>query len=331
MTPIKLIPLVAAIAALSACHQGGVGVDSGASQKAATSSENALKSDRSIQQRTAASAAVQMPAAAFIINTVSAWGQSQMATAPSARAHFWNLFCSLPLSNVSLQAQSKMFMSMNTSLQKTAGALAKQYPNKAKELADAAHLNETPRPTHQAAAQFITMTAAPLQGWPVGGLGPKGQAEMAKWGRQSAQNVAFANLVLSQIAATPALRDALADPAAAKKAIITAFLSIPAAQLESAWQQSAAAAEGSLSLDMTGSGPAPVHYIIGSNDFQAGPAGWKWSQSGAPWFGEGRINGKAVMLGLDSAVDTSQSQTSTTGASTSTGTEQGAGGSAGVK
>ncbi|MDY0331132.1 MAG: hypothetical protein RBR52_11650 [Thiomonas sp.] len=328
---LKLLPLAIGAAMLSACHQGGVGVDSGASQKASTSAEQGLKSDRSIQQRSAASAAVQMPAAAFIINTLSDWGESELATAPNARAHFWNLFCSLPLSKVSLQDQAKMFQSMGASMQQTAIEMSKKHPDKAASLAAIAHLGETPHPTHQAAAQFIAMSATPLQGWPVGGLGAKGQAEMAKWGRWSAQNIAFSNLVLSQIAATPALRDALADPAAAKKAIIAAFLSIPASQLEAAWAQAAQAAQGDLSLDMTGSGPAPIHFTIGANDFQCGPIGWKWSQSGVPWFGEGRINGKTVMLGLDSAIDKSTAQTSTTGTTSGTSTDQSAGGAAGVK
>lgn len=331
MKHIKLIPLVAAIAALSACHQGGVGVDAGASQKAATSSENALSSDRSIQQRSAASAAVQMPAAAFTINAISAWGQSQVATAPELRGRFWNIFLSLPLAGVSLQDQAKVYSAMFVSLKQSADRLAKQHPDKAKEIEQSVQSNPNPRPAHQAAAQFVAMSAQPLQGWPVGGLGPKGQAEMAKWARWSAQDVSFSNLILSQIAAAPALRDALSDPEAAHKAIISAFLSIPSSQLQAAWQQAGTAANGEVSLDMTGSGPAPVHFIIGSNDFQGGPSGWKWSQSGVPWFGEGRINGKEVMLGLDSALDKSQSQTSTTGTGTSAGTEQGAGGSAGVK
>lgn len=326
---LKLIPLSLAIAALSACHQGGVGVDAGASQKAATGSENALRSERGIQQRTAARAAVQMPASAFIINTISTWGESQLATAPSAREHFWSVFLGLPLAGVSLQDQSKVFSAMSTSTRQAISDLAKQHPNKAKEAEQM--MPSQIHPQHQAAAQFIAMSAQPLQGWPVGGLSRKGQEQMSRWARWSAQNVAFSNLIISEIAATPALRDALADPDAARGAIIAAFLSIPSSQLEAAWQQAARSASGELSLDMTGSGPAPVHFIISGNDFQDGPAGWKWAQSGTPWFGEGRVNGKQIMLGLDSAIDKTTSQSSTAGTAAGTGTEQGAGGSAGVK
>ncbi|MGE0106628.1 MAG: hypothetical protein AB7S53_06620 [Thiomonas sp.] len=321
-TTLKLVPLFFAIAALSACHQGGVGVDSGASQKAATGSENGLASQRGIQQRTAASAAVQMPASGLVVDAISAWGKSQLPVDPTTQDRLWSMQMQTPHSG-SLPADADALCKMHEAI---ASALAHLPPDKA---AKVRHVQ--PRCEHEAAAQFIGIAAQPLQGWPVGGLGAKGQAEMAKWARWSAQDVTFSNLILSQIAATPVLRDALADPAAAHAAITAAFLAIPAQQIEAAWAQAAAGADGSLQLDMTGSGPAPVHFVIGSGDFQAGPEGWKWSQSGVPWFGQGRINGKVVMLGLDSAIDKSQSQTSGTGTTTGTGTEQGAGGSAGVK
>jgi len=319
---IKAAPIIAAIAALSACHQGGLGVDSAASQKAATSAESGLQSQRSVQQHTASSAAVQMPMSGIIFDAISLWGKSQLPVDPATQNRLWSMQMQTPHSG-SLSSDSDLLCKMHQSI---ASALSHLPPSAA---AKVRHVQ--PRCVHEAAAQFIGIAAQPVQGWPMGGLSARGQAQMAKWARWSAQDIAFSNLVLTQIATSPALRDALADPAAAHAAITSAFLAIPAQQLEAAWAQAASVADGSLQLDMTGSGPAPVHFVIGNGDYQAGPEGWKWSQASVPWFGQGRINGKVVMLGLDAAIDKSTAQTSTTGTSNGARTEQGAGGSAGVK
>lgn len=306
MKHLKFIPLAVLVAALSACHQGGMGVDSGASQKAATATESGLRSDRSIQQHTAASAAVQMPAAALIVSALNAWGGEAMP--PGTFLGIANLQPG-GYGKGGLGETEKIIRAMNGAMPTPMHGL---------------------RPLHAAAAALIVQTAEPCVGWPVGGLSKQGQGEMAAWGRKVAQQTAFANLVLTQISVTPALRDALADPEAARKAIVAAFLAIPSAQLDAAWQQAGQVATGEVTLDMTGGG-APVHFMIGNSDFQGGPTGWKWSQAGVTWFGDGAISGKQVSLGLESAIDKSQSQTSGTGTSNGTSTEQGAGGSAGVK
>ena len=311
MKHFKLIPLAAAIAALAGCHQGGVGVDSGASQQAATAAENGLRSDRSIHATTAAAASIQMPAAGLIVSALRHWASGAMPPGT------FSGMAGLPpggygKGKTGIAGMAKLLQAMNSAM-------------------PASMQSHALRPMHAAAAAMIAQTAQPCVGWPVGGLGPKGQAEMASWARKASVQVAFANLVLTQISTAPALRDALADPDAARKAIVAAFLAIPSAQLDAAWQQAAQVAQGGVMLDMTGSGPAPVHYTIGSSDFQAGPTGWKWSQAGVTWFGDGAISGKQVSLGLESAIDKSQSQTSGTGTSNGTSTEQGAGGTAGVK
>ena len=307
MKHFKLIPLVVAIAALSACHQGGVGVDSGASQKAATATESGLRSDRSITAHTAASAAVQMPAAGLIVSALNAWGGEAMPPGTF-----------LGIANLQPGGYGKggpaeigtILRAMNSAMPTPAHGL---------------------RPLHVAAAAMIAQTAQPCAGWPVGGFSTQEQAKMANWGRKVARQVAFSNLVLTQIAATPGLRDALADPQAAQKVIISAFLSINPEQMKAAWEQASQAATGELTLDMTSGGPAPVHFMIGNSDFQGGPTGWKWAQSGVTWFGDGAISGKETTLGLESAIDKSQSQASGTGTSNGASTEQGAGGSVGLQ
>lgn len=295
---LKLIPITALVAALSACHQGGVGVDSGASQKAATSAENALRSDRSIQQNTTAQASIQMPAAALALQAFQQYGKS--VNLPPARAG---------LSPALRELQNQGLAGIWDAIQTGPSQI------------------EQPATAQKYGAVAIASMAHPWQGWPYSCFGC---AKEGTWARGMAQQVVFSNIVLSEI--LPRLSaQTLADPAAAQAAIIAAYKAIPSAQLIDAYKQAGQQVQGGISFDFTGSGPAPIHYQIGDNDFQASPAGWKWTMSGVPWFGEGRVSGKDVELSLASAIDKSQSQTSGTGTSTGTSTEQGAGGSAGVK
>ncbi|MDD4887640.1 MAG: hypothetical protein PHO64_12080, partial [Thiomonas sp.] len=230
MKPLKFIPL-ALVAALSACHQGGVGVDSGASQKAATTAENSLGSDRAIHAMTAAQAAVQMPAAGLIIAALADWGERTVdAYIPSpAGGRLWQTMLDSTHGNHGPAQLGRLF-----------GAAAQGFKSPSKNY------------QHAAAAVFIVQTAQPCTGWPIGGFG---NPKQAAWARAQAQDVAFSNLVLTQIAATPALRDALADPGAAHKAIIAAFLKITPAQIDAAWQQAAQASAGPLTFDFSGSQP----------------------------------------------------------------------------
>ena len=299
-TIIKLAP-IALIAALAGCHQGGVGVDSGASQKAATSSENGLRSDRSIATHTAAAASIQMPAAPLMIGALADLAKDQY----------------LPPKSITASAASGPLAGVNMRELIWDGALAMPQ--------DSATL--TPRTAQTFGLLPIAASAYPWQGWPYSCFGC---AKEVAWARGMAQGVIFSNLMLTQL--YPSLgTQALADPAAARAAVQSAWKKLPPATILAAWRQAGEQAQGSINFDFTGSGPAPIHFMIGSNDFQGSPTGWKWSQSGVTWFGDGAISGKQVSLSLESAIDKSQSQTSGTGTSSGTSTEQGAGGSAGVK
>lgn len=293
-TTIKLVPLAAAIAALSACHQGGVGVDSGASQEAATSAESGLQSQRGITSSTSAQASIQMPASALALQAFANWGKGQFL--PPAGA------ASTPKQR---QIVDLIWQGIQTG------------PTKIDDL----------KTSQTFGAVSISSMAYPWQGWPFNCFGC---SKEAAWARGMAQQVVFSNTILSMI--LPKLSaQTLADPAAAQAAIIAEYKAIPPAQLIAAYNQAGQQLQGGINFDFTGSGPAPIHFMVGSNDFQASPTGWKWSMAGVPWFGEGRISGKNIELALSSAIDKSQSQTSGTGTTTGTGTEQGAGGRAGVK
>lgn len=291
---LKLIPLAILAAALSACHQGGVGVDSAATQKAATSADSALRSDRSINTSTSAQTSIQMPASALALQAFSTYGKSAM----------------LPPVTAASSPQQQQLADMIWSGIQTG-------PIKVDDLKTAQTFG----------AVSVASMSHPWQGWPFSCFGCEKEAI---WARGMAQQIVFANTVLTQVlSALPP--GTLSDPAAAQAAIIAAYKKIPPAQLIAAYNQAGQQVQGSINFDFTGSGPAPIHFMVGSSDFQASPTGWKWSMSGVPWFGEGRISGKDMQLSLASAIDKSQSQTSTTGTSTGTSSEQGAGGSAGVK
>ncbi len=305
ITTMKLIPLALAVAALAGCHQGGVGVDSGASQKAATGSESALKSDRNIQATDAAKASIQMPAAPVMVNALTDLAKSSFLPPlppPSASA---------PKGGIDPGLLRRMIWS---------GAMESPLGGEGGDMTDK---------TAQVFGLLpIAASAHPMQGWPFSCFGC---AKEATWARGMAQQVVFTNRMLTQL--YPSLgTQALADPTAARRAVQAAWKKLPPATILAAWQQAGEQVKGGeLQFDFSGSQPAPIHFIVGNDDFQASPTGWKWSQAGVTWFGDGAISGKQVSLGLESAISKSQSQTSGSGTGTSTGTEQGAGGSAGVK
>lgn len=317
MKHFKLIPLVVAIAALSACHQGGVGVDSGASQKAATGSENGLRSDRSITAHTAAAASIQMPAAPLMVSALTDLAKREYLPPKSAAA------ASGPMAGIDIRSLI-WSGAMQAPLGVPASALTGKPSPSGSKTGDGIDA--------QTAQVFgllpIAASAYPWQGWPFSCFGC---AKEGAWARGMARQIIYSNTILTQL--YPSLgTQALADPAAARAAVQAAWKKLPAATILAAWKEAGdQVKEGGINFDFTGSGPAPIHFMIGNNDFQGSPTGWKWSQAGVVWFGDGAISGKQTMLGLESAIDKSAGQTSGTGTSTGTSTEQGAGGSAGVK
>ena len=319
MKHFKFIPLAVVLTALSACHSGGVGVDSGASQKAGTASENGLKSDRSIRASTSGAATIAMPAAPLMVSALTELAKSQYLPPESTGSTSSGQMAGIDLRSLIWQGAMRVPQGVPAS-----EMTSKPLPPSAASSNDG--INDA-RTAHLFGLLPIAACAYPWNGWPFDCFGC---SKEAAWARGMAREVVYANTILSEL--YPSLgSQALADPSAARKAIQAAWKKLPAQTIVAAWQQAGAQVEGSVNFDFTGSGPAPIHFLISNNDFQAGPAGWKWSQNGSLWFGDGHISGQARDLSLASAVDKSTSQTSGSGTSTSTGTEQGAGGSAGVK
>ncbi len=179
---------------------------------------------------------------------------------------------------------------------------------------------------HVIAAREIISVARPAVAWPIACFSCSAQTV---WARQQAARVGFANLVLTETA-QHLQSQALADPAAARKAIITAFLAIPPATLDAARQQALRALHGA-TFTPDFSGGEGVHFLMGASDFKGGPAGWAWAKNGVTWYGDGALSGQKVELALDSAIDTGTTETSGTGSTTGTEAGRENTGQAGVK
>jgi len=162
MKHLKFTPLVLAIAALSACHNGGVGVDSSARQKAATSSESGLKSDRSIQSSISGAATIAMPAAPLMVSALTPLARSNyLPPAPPGGDKLgnfiWEGAMASPLAAGDISAGKTLPM-----------------------------FSLLPIPA----------SAYPLQGWPFNCFGCKKESD---WARGMAREVIYANTILTEL------------------------------------------------------------------------------------------------------------------------------------
>jgi hypothetical protein len=180
---------------------------------------------------------------------------------------------------------------------------------------------------HAAAALAVARVASPIQGWPFSCFGC---SKEVAWARGKAREVVFANLLETQLLGE-VRGPTLADPSAARAKLDAAFARMPDTLLTAAWAQAGQGLDGQVNLDFSGSQPAPVHFLLGSNDLQGGPTGWKLAQAGTTWFGDGKVSGRDVSLDLASAIDTTATTGTSTGLGTTSGTESAGEGSAGVK
>ncbi len=179
---------------------------------------------------------------------------------------------------------------------------------------------------HVTAAREIISVSQPVLGWPIACFGCSAQAS---WARGQAVRVAYANLVLTELSDRLPTQ-AMANSAAARKAIIATFLTIPAATLDADRREAEKQVHGG-SFTPDFSGGDDVHFMLGTSGFRGGDSGWVWAEGGAPWYGDGLISGQKVELALDSAIDTGTTETSGTGSTTGTEAGRENTGQAGVK
>jgi hypothetical protein len=178
---------------------------------------------------------------------------------------------------------------------------------------------------HVLAAREILDITRPSLAWPVACFGCAAQAS---WARQNAAHVNFANLVLTQLALSVQGR-ALADPSAAREAIVKSYLAMTPATLDAARKQAAEAAQGVFIPNFGGA--EGVAYRLGSSAYNGDGKGWTVEQNGVTWFGDGVLSGEKVEVALDSVIDTGVTQSSGTGSTTGTSQDRGNSSNADVK
>jgi uncharacterized protein YceK len=178
---------------------------------------------------------------------------------------------------------------------------------------------------HAVAAREILGAIRPSLGWPVACFGCAAQAS---WAVKNAARVNFADLVLTQLALSVQGR-ALADPQAARQAIVTAYLAMTPATLDAARKQAAESAQGAFIPDF--SGADGVSYRLGSSAYHGDGKGWSVDQNGVAWFGDGVLSGQKIEIALDNAIDTGITQTSGTGSAAGVSQDRGNSSSADVK
>ena len=109
--------------------------------------------------------------------------------------------------------------------------------------------------------------------------------------------------------------------------MLAVYQSIPGADLKRALDAaSGQVIGGDFTTDLTGSGN--VHFTHRpAGDFVGDARGVTWTKAGGPWFGDGRIAGRAINFRLASTSSLGQSQSQSGNQGTSAGAEvQGTGG-----
>lgn len=322
---IKLTAAALAVAALAGCDHG-LGVSGSSSTKAATSSELNASTESSTSAKKTLTASIRMSGATLAASALTGLARQQLVgTGTSGMDKLqWALLLQegyagpQAVANQALRAQEAVAQAVHKPLAEVVHVVpAFQH---AKLTPESAYL-------HAAAALAVARSAAPIQGWPFQCFGC---AKEARWAREKAREVAFANLLETQVLGQ-VQGAVLADPRTAKARLDASLASMPDSTILAAWAQAAPTAQGSLSLDFSGSQPAPVHYLLGSSDLQGGPTGWKLAQAGTTWFGDGKVSGREISLDLASAIDTGATTSTSTQQSGSAGTDTGSEGSAGVK
>lgn len=325
-TTLKLTAAALAVAALAGCDHG-LGVSGSSSTSAGTSAEVKASTETSVSAKKTLTATVRMSGTTLATAALTELARSQLDPASTDAGTTRLLWAVL------LREDYTGPHSVADGMLKTQEALAKALGKPLAEVVHvvppfaAAKLSPQSAYVHAAAALAVARVASPIQGWPFACFGC---AKEVAWARGKAREVAFSNLLETQLLSE--VRGAtLADPAAARAKLDEAFARMPDSLLQSAWVQAARGLGGRVSLDFSGSQPSPIHFMIGSNDLQGGPTGWKLAQAGTTWYGDGKVSGRDVSLDLASAIDTGATTSTSTGLGTTSGTESAGEGVSSVK
>jgi hypothetical protein len=326
-TIFRLTAAALAVGALAGCDHG-LSVSGSSSTTAGTSSEIKSSTETSVAAKKTLTATVKMSGATLANAALTGLAREQLDP-PGADPGMQNLQWVLLMHksySAGPQAVADSLLKPQEAvakyLHKPLSAVVRVIPPFAQ-----AKLDTQSAYLHAAAALAVAQVAAPIQGWPFNCFGCSRETA---WARAKAHEIAFVNLLETQLLGE-VQGATLADPRAAKVKLAAALAAMPDSTIEAAWVQAGQGLSGQLNLDFSGSQPAPVHFILGSNDVQGGPAGWKLAQNGTIWFGDGKVSGREIGLELASAIDTSASTSAGTNQAGTSGTETGSEGSAGVK
>lgn len=325
-TILRLTAAALAVGALAGCDHG-LGVSGSSTRKASTSSELSASTETSVAAKKTLTATVKVSGATLANAALTRLARQQLDPA-SADGMPQRLQWAL-LMRESYTGPQAVASSLLQPQEAVAQALHKPLSAVVRLVPAFRHAKLTPESAylHAAAALAVAQVAAPIQGWPFDCFGCSRES---RWAREKAREVAFVNLIETQVLGQ--VRGAvLADPRTAKERLEDSLASMPDNTILAAWRQAARSAQGQLSLDFSGSQPSPVHFLLGASDLQGGPAGWKLSQAGTVWFGDGKVSGREVSLDLASAIDTGATTSTSSQQSGSAGTDTAGEGSAGVK
>lgn len=169
----------------------------------------------------------------------------------------------------------------------------------------------------------IASALAPTTGWPCDMLSANGpnfftspakakEAKRCGANFMSGQETAmlFSNTIFQRLAdkLSPSV---LTDPEDAAARIRKEWEAIPAQDLLNTWNQAETQATSTRkTVDLAGFNG--THFMDGQGDFQGTAQGSVMIKNSMPFFGNGYINGKQIMLGLESNVSKSQQKSFTT-------------------
>ncbi len=229
-------------------------------------------------------------ATAIVVATVALSGCSKTGVETHAKA------------DVSTKANSSLEKSLGVDKAKAATAKV-DMPAAALELSALRRALPKMDPAHAEYARAILSTAKPVYGWPVPpfSLSPS----LESWTTQRATDAIFADRVLTLLhQQLPA--GALADPRTARKTIAGEFQAIPSSLLSSMRNgaERKTNRETTLGVDLNTVETSEVAFRLGDAAFSGSPkTGWAYSENGEAWFGEGKLSGQDMTIGLESTIN----------------------------
>ena len=162
-------------------------------------------------------------------------------------------------------------------------------------------------------AATVVIAHSPERGWPID---PKSKS-IGGYMISMSNTAEFANLLETELSASLQGR-ALRDPAEAKTQIRVALFSMKPDTLDKIAEQAQSTAIANLkhpTIDMA-SGKGITWSATGSTYSNMG-TGWTIAKNGMTWFGDGKVNGKAYELALESSVSANMTKRQSTDSTTS--------------